>query len=269
MYHISVSLSKTSNREYTEVTMKRNLRILALVIVVLVAAVTTVSVVIDRKFQAEYSKFRLVKTSVINNEILAVWNKIVNVYLVKTSSGWIAFDAGTDSGHLRREFKAIGLDPSEVRAVFLTHSDSDHVAGVKLFPKATFYMGANERPLATGEIRRAGPFKNSLDVTPEWLADGDSVAIDGRTVRVIETPGHTPGAVSYLLDGVYLFTGDAFALKDDKIEVFNKMFIMDEVKARESILRLTSRRGIKMILTAHYGITERVDEAFAEFASRQ
>ncbi len=248
--------------------MKRNARIIALVLGGLVAAAAIFSVAVDRKMQAEFKKFRLVKTSIVNNEILAVWNKIVNVYLVKTASGWIAFDAGNDAGHLKREFKAIGLDPSEVRAVFLTHSDSDHVAGVKVFPKAAFYIGMNERPLATGEIRRAGPFRNSLAVTPEWLADGDSVTIDGRTVRVIETPGHTPGSVSYLLDGVYLFTGDALALKNDRIESFNKMFIMDAEKAHESVLRLTTLRGVRMILTAHYGITERVDEAFADYVSR-
>ncbi len=247
--------------------MKRNARIIAFVLGIVAVAAAVVSVSVDRRMRAEYSKFSLVKTSIVNNEVLAVWNKIVNVYLVKTSSGWIAFDAGSDAGHLKREFKAIGLDPSEVRAVFLTHSDRDHVAGVKVFPKAAFYMGINERPLATGEIRRSGPFKNSLAVTPEWLSDGDSVAVDGRTIRVIETPGHTPGAVSYLLDGVYLFTGDALALKDDRIEPFNKLFVMDETKARESILRLTTLRGVRMILTAHYGITERVDEAFAEYVA--
>lgn len=45
------------------------------------------------------------------------------------------------------------------------------------------------------------------------VRDGDRLDLDGLVVRVIETPGHTPGCVSYLVDD-RLFCGDAIGIAD-------------------------------------------------------
>jgi glyoxylase-like metal-dependent hydrolase (beta-lactamase superfamily II) len=237
--------------------------------VLIVAAILVVGyVVMDRRMKKEYARFELTPTRAVNGEILAVWNRIVNYYLVRTPSGWIAFDTGGDKTHSRREFAAMGFDPSLVKAVFLTHSDSDHAGGVSLFPNARVFLSEKERDLATGRIRRAFIFKNSLNAEATWLKDGERVLVDGREVRLVETGGHTPGSAAFVVDGKYLFTGDAFAVKDGRIDPFNEFFTMDAAKAQESALRIASIRGMELLLTAHYGVHENPDRLFAEFLSR-
>ncbi len=250
------------------VTMKKKTRILLAVCAAVALIPLVVVVVFQRKLSAEYAKFRLVNTDPVNNEILAVWDKIVNFYLIRTETGWIAFDAGSDVKHIAREFKALGIDPGEVDAVFLTHSDFDHTAGVALFRNANVYLCALEEPLATGKIGRAPFTKNKLAAAATYLSDGDAVSVDGLAVRIISLPGHTPGTAAYLVEGKYLFTGDAFAIQDGKIQPHNEIFNMNTEAAMEAIHRLSAFKGVKLVLTAHYGVSSRAAELFGEYESR-
>jgi glyoxylase-like metal-dependent hydrolase (beta-lactamase superfamily II) len=49
------------------------------------------------------------------------------------------------------------------------------------------------------------PMGLSADV---WLGDGDTVAVGQHTLRVIHTPGHTPGMVSLMLPDQRVIVGD-------------------------------------------------------------
>ncbi len=250
------------------VTMKTKNRIIIAVCVAIALIPIVVIVGVQRRLAAEYAKFRLVNTDPVNNEILAVWDKIVNFYLIRTETGWIAFDAGSDAKHIAREFKALGIDPGEVDAVFLTHSDFDHVAGLSLFRNATVYLCALEEPLATGKINRMPFTKNKIAAAATYLSDGDAVSVDGRTVRIVSIPGHTPGSAAYLVEGKYLFTGDAFSIRDGKIQPQNEIFNMNTEASMESVHRLTAFKEVKLVLTAHYGVSSRAAELFGEYESR-
>lgn len=46
------------------------------------------------------------------------------------------------------------------------------------------------------------------DLEADLLKDGDTVTFGQSNIRVMHTPGHTPGSLSYLLDEKYVFTGD-------------------------------------------------------------
>jgi glyoxylase-like metal-dependent hydrolase (beta-lactamase superfamily II) len=50
---------------------------------------------------------------------------------------------------------------------------------------------------------------NACACSDRSLADGDEVRVGAVTLRVLETPGHTPESVSYLVDGRMVMTGDA------------------------------------------------------------
>lgn len=247
---------------------RKPLRIIGRIAIVAVVVALIATVLIDRRMKKEYARFELIPTSAVNAEIVAIWNRIVNYYLVKTPSGWIAIDSGGDPGHSRKEFAAMGFDPSLVRAVFLTHSDSDHARGVTLFPNAKVFISEREKDIATGKVNRALVFKNSLAIEPVYLSDGEAVLVDGRRVQLVEAPGHTPGSAAYIVDGKYLFTGDAFAIKDGRIDPFNEFFTMDQTRANESVYRLASLKGLSLVLTGHYGVSDKPDALFAEFLSR-
>ena len=81
--------------------------------------------------------------------------------------------------------------------VVVTHSHMDHVGGWDVMQDALdapALFGAEET-----DIDEARTF--------DRLADGAEVDIGGATMRVIHTPGHTPGSICLLLGGV-LFSGD-------------------------------------------------------------
>ncbi len=84
-----------------------------------------------------------------------------------------------------------------------THVHADHLSGGADLARragAPFFVAAGEGV----ELRRA--------VRP--LADGTELRLGGSdggpavTVRVIATPGHTPGSTCYLVDGRWLLSGD-------------------------------------------------------------
>ena len=88
----------------------------------------------------------------------------------------------------------------QVRKILYTHAHDDHVGGGRHF--AGLFGVAIAGPRAD-----AGLFSPGENRPEEWL-DGDStVSIGSLSIRVIATPGHTPGGVCYLA-GDNLLSGD-------------------------------------------------------------
>ena len=130
----------------------------------------------------------------------------------------------------RRSGEAICIDPGDepdkilalardmgvgIKMIANSHGHADHmlgVAGVQRATGARFVLHAADLELVRhgwqGLAARMG-----LDVTdppPEpdgFVRDGESVEVAGVRLRVIGTPGHTPGSVSYYSEGL-LFSGD-------------------------------------------------------------
>jgi hydroxyacylglutathione hydrolase len=86
---------------------------------------------------------------------------------------------------------------TDVQMIVVTHRHADHWANIDLVKEK---LGA---PVFCHEGDRA-PYKEKVFDT---LADGAVVPIGETEVRVIHTPGHTPGSICLLVEGV-LISGD-------------------------------------------------------------
>lgn len=92
------------------------------------------------KFSSETGKMTPVPTGQISEHGFAIKDEFANMYLIKDSLGYIAIDAGKDIKVIISEMHKLN-NPDEVIAVFLTHSDMDHVAGIPLFQKCQIVYG--------------------------------------------------------------------------------------------------------------------------------
>ena len=106
----------------------------------------------------------------------------------------------------------IGLKPADIDLFILTHSHIDHVGGLNEFPTAIFAIGAAERalpkPLYWGDRH---PLDWPSGPRIEIVSDYDIC----NGLRILSTPGHTPGHLSILVElrrtGSVLLTGDAIS----------------------------------------------------------
>lgn len=208
------------------------------------------------KAKQEVKKLHPTETAYIVDSIYTVKDDFVNIYLIKIGKDFIVFDAGNSTELVKKGMSQLNIDLDKVTAVFLTHTDGDHVGALSLFKNATVYISKQEEQMINGQTSRFAIFKNSLSRRAySTLDDGQQVDFTNYKVQGILTPGHTPGAMCFLVNEKYLFVGDALSLKDGKIERFNHFFNMDSEAAAKSMSRLTQFPSVQYIFTAHYGFT--------------
>jgi glyoxylase-like metal-dependent hydrolase (beta-lactamase superfamily II) len=153
----------------------------------------------------------------------------VNGFLLRDDDGQVTLiDMGIASSGKKviAALRSIGSDPSEVTRLMVTHAHPDHAGGAAYVAKKTGrpvdvhaddaeYLRTGTLPPRDETIRLTRLFSRFPDpkmapvTVGEELGDGQVVPFAGG-IRVIHTPGHSPGHVSYLHeDSGTLITGDA------------------------------------------------------------
>jgi glyoxylase-like metal-dependent hydrolase (beta-lactamase superfamily II) len=159
-----------------------------------------------------------------------------NCYLIKHAQGWLLWDTGVSDAvaampnglapsdpkavHWHRpktlaaQLDQLGLKPSDIKAVAVSHTHPDHVGNVEMFPAAMLYVqkAEYEWPGANNEPR----FKPEHPVTK---LEGDRDVFGDGSVTILSTPGHTPGHQSLLVrlpkTGAVVLSGDAVHFKEN------------------------------------------------------
>ncbi len=234
-----------------------------IIVVVLVACVLGVMVY---RFVGETKKMTPLASGKVVNGIYAVKDDFVNLYVVRAGDGFVVIDGANDAEKVRAELKKLEIDPAKVLAVFLTHSDNDHVGAVKLFTAAKVYMGRAEEQMVNGKTVRMAVFHNAFDLAHELLDDGQTVAVGDVKVRAIATPGHTPGSTCFVVNDAYLFTGDTLGLSGGAVTAFNELFNMDTAGEIDTIKsKILPLKGVKYVFTAHHGMSDDFGKAMASW----
>ena len=190
-------------------------------------------------------------------------------YLYKAESGYILFDAGMNTKAAQSVITELGIEPSDVAAVFLTHTDLDHVGALPLFPAAEIFMaGSNKAFLEEKAGRERSKNFVNMGLAYKTMNDGETVMAAGAEVQCIFAPGHTPGSANYIVDKRYLFTGDNLGMKGGKATLFREIYNMDSELQAKSIRKLASFpwiKDIEAVFTAHHGYSKDPANVFEEW----
>ncbi len=206
-----------------------------------------------------FSRFHPARSAKITENFYVVNCMFVNFYAYRSGSEIALFDTGINPALARRGLKKLGLLPQDVTRVFLTHTDTDHCGGLSAFQNAEVFLSDAEEQMINGRTVRRGILRNRLSRSYKTLRDGESVWHGGGSVKLILTPGHTPGSSSYLIDGHILVTGDLLCLtRSGEVKPF--LWLMNK-NHRQDVETVEGMREFvgkaEYVCTAHTGIRKR------------
>ena len=111
---------------------------------------------------------------------------------------------------LEAQLRRFDLAPEDIRLVVNTHLHVDHCSGNRFLPNARFVVQGSELEYARNPLPAHRPaYDIDLAHMNLDLLDGDAEITDG--IRVIVTPGHSPGSQAVLVDtegGLFVLAGD-------------------------------------------------------------
>lgn len=205
-----------------------------------------------------------------------------NFYLVDDAGALTFIDTGFP-GYVpiaRSSLSELGRSASDVKAIVLTHTHSDHIGGAAALAAesgAPVFVHDIEAGIATGAdkpvppsgllanawrpniwrflkhaISNGGAKRITVDTVSSY-ADGDVLDVPGKP-RVVFTPGHSAGHSALLLEQRrVLFCGDAMVTYSVRTGATGPMlhpFNEDAVRARES-LAILDRLDADVVLPGH------------------
>ncbi len=135
-----------------------------------------------------------------------------NCYVLASKGEALVVDPGDEAPRIVNYINDLR---AKLKTIVATHTHFDHVLGVsqlKTETGAPFLVHSDDLEILESMQERVRMFFN-LKVPPppnadSFLKDGDSLKFGDETLRVIHTPGHTPGSISLAGKG-YVLTGDA------------------------------------------------------------
>ena len=180
----------------------------------------------------------------------------VNAYVLIRGKEAAVVDTGTagNGSKIADVVRSAGLSWDAVHHVILTHYHPDHIGSVGevlgAAAKATAYAGAAD----ISQIKSPRPLKA--------VADNDEVF----GLRVIATPGHTPGHVCVFDPaGSVLILGDAMN-NIDKLSGPNPQYTADMAQAHQSVKKLAKLKFERAVFGHGEPIDKSASQAVAKLA---
>lgn len=139
------------------------------------------------------------------------WNE--NSYLLESSSGAWLIDPGDDFEVLDKFFDG---SKKNLKGIINTHAHFDHIGAVHEFKTnygIPFYIHSKDKQLVRqGNLYKKLAGESGTFTTPAidgFIDEMPAFELNGETVKVHETPGHTNGSVCFEI-GTNLISGDLF-----------------------------------------------------------
>ena len=122
----------------------------------------------------------------------------------------LIIDPGAEGARL---IKFIEQEKICINYIINTHGHPDHIGAnrqIKEYANAPILIHQYDAPMLTRRgsvLSLIFPLESSSPAADTFVKDGDLIECAGMKLKVLHTPGHTPGGISFLLDDA-IFTGD-------------------------------------------------------------
>ncbi len=179
----------------------------------------------------------------------------VNAYLYRDTAGLLLIDTGLPGRlDLAGYLQGLGLLPSDITYILITHADLDHVGNVAAFHQLTNAI-ILAGPQTADLLRRGGAPSHNFwlmdQITTRFLAytpppaEAIQVIQPGQVLplmeglQVLATPGHTPDHIAFhsQASGI-LFAGDALNTLGGRLKCSPRLISANYAAARRSAMHL-------------------------------
>jgi metallo-beta-lactamase class B len=158
---------------------------------------------LPRSFSPPYMSVKPIK---LFDNLYFVGTNTVGSFLVDTGDGFVMIDTGigdADISMMVEDMKKLGLDPSRIKLIMITHEHFDHYGGVQFLKKnvcpdakvAMSLTGWNLLQTVPSEWAYISKRPKSVDI---FLSDGMKIKVGNEIFQIVATPGHSPGCLSFI-----------------------------------------------------------------------
>jgi len=187
--------------------------------------------------------------------------KTASAWALTTSEGIIIIDTlypYNSEEAIVGGLERLGLDPADIRYVIISHAHGDHIGGAQMLQErygAQVVMGGPDWDLVERYPNRYRTMAPRRDVV---ATDGMQITLGDMTVDVWETPGHTPGTLSYTFPvreqgrpvTVAYSGGTAFNFVNDTPDPGIQNF-QSYIESQRHIAEEAARAGATVLLSNH------------------
>lgn len=151
-----------------------------------------------------------------------------------------------DPGDVEKIMEIVDKD-RVLKGILLTHIHYDHIYGlpalIRIFPGAIIYTNeAGVEALASAKLNLSKYYDKPIIYSGKNIkvvCEEDSITLlDGINAKVIETPGHSPTCITYLI-GSYVFSGDSYIPGYNVVTNLPNGNKKEADKSKARIIRLT------------------------------
>jgi hydroxyacylglutathione hydrolase len=170
--------------------------------------------------------------------------QIANAYLVDSVDGLILIDTGMPGSTKRilNYVRQIGHKPADIKYIFLTHADIDHIGSAADLKEATgarLIIHSADAPILSGKAMRR-TIKGPIN---------DNFSLAG--LQVIHTPGHSAGSICLYSRGKFIFVGDALRADSVGNPIPPSGSLSDDIIQAKATLKTISQMEYDLLCPGH------------------